>query len=114
MNRRDFLKGAAVAVAMVAAPVSLIPQAQTFAPEPEGDLVEAVLKLMEEQAEADFKELCVDWKLVATDRNVRDCTDLFVYQRQRDGERQYAEIAMPWWAEATPKETQAIVEGAYP
>ncbi len=89
MKRRDFLKGAVAAVAMVALPVTLIPKTQTFA-------------------------LTRTWKLVATDRDVRNCTDIFVFQRKHGRERQLAEIAVPWWEEATLKVAQAFVEEVYP
>lgn len=77
------------AAAIAALPITLLPQAQTLA-------------------------RTNTWKLIATGRDIMRCTDLFIYRRGVRGDRCYAEIAMPWEAEATPEEVQVIVEDYYP
>ncbi len=89
MKRRAFLKGMLAAAAIAALPITLLPQAQTIA-------------------------RTNTWKLLGMDRNIRDRTDMFVFEREQDGEIYWAEVSMPWAAEATQAEVQVLVEGMWP
>lgn len=91
VNRREFLKGMVVAAAATIATPIVLTAAQAFARE-------------------------AKWELVGVDRNVRQRTNDYLFQRPdpRPDYRQHATISMPWELEMTPAETIELVGDLYP
>lgn len=91
MNRRDFLKGMVVAAGATIATPIIFTAAQAFA-------------------------RGIKWELVGIDRNVRQCTNDYLFKRPdpRPDYEQHATISMPWEIEMTPAETLELVGDLYP
>ena len=89
MKRRDFLKGMMAAAAIVAVPITLLPQTQALARK-------------------------TPWRFLGSDRDIRFQTTMFVFEREQDGEIYWAEIRVPFKAEGGFEEAQVLVEGMFP
>lgn len=89
MKRRTFLKGMTVAMAVAIAP-PLAANATTNCIRGRG------------------------WKLVAKDRVVRDCTDLFVFKRRAGDEIHTAHLSTMWWDKTTDARALEMIREIYP